>query len=351
MAKILYIGDSNSASTAAHRAGALKRLGHEVIVKDPYGIFSTRKFEPLHLRTGYRLVQSRCAAWAQNVVANVKEADLVWIDGGELMGPNCIKVFKTLQCPVLLYNVDDPTGKRDGRKFDSLLKSITLFDLVVVVRKETEYECIKLGAKQVMRVFRSYDEVVHQPFAEEINIPQEFQSEVTFIGTWMRHEKRDAFFVDLLKNNIPLRIWGDRWQKSPYWDVLKPAYAGGGLSGRNYVAAMQGAKICLGLLSKGNRDLHTQRTLEIPYAGGVFCAERTIEHQQLYKEGEEAVFWSDANECAAICKKLLSNDSLRESIRQNGMKKVRASEVGNENICQSILNQIQIQQELKLVAS
>jgi hypothetical protein len=34
--KILYIGLSAPASTSRHRADALKRLGHDVVIADPY---------------------------------------------------------------------------------------------------------------------------------------------------------------------------------------------------------------------------------------------------------------------------------------------------------------------------
>jgi hypothetical protein len=158
----------------------------------------------------------------------------------------------------------------------------------------------------------------------------------------MRHEKRDEFMLELINQGVPLSIWGGRWMKSPHWEALKSSYRGGSLSGREYVAAMQGAKICLGLLSKGNRDLHTQRSLEVPFAGGLFCAERTTEHQEIYQEGKEAVFWADAAECANICKKLLQDDPLRESIRLAGMQKVRALGVGNEDICRKVLKEIKI---------
>jgi hypothetical protein len=113
------------------------------------------------------------------------------------------------------------------------------------------------------------------------------------------------------------------------------------------VAALQGAKIALGFLSHGNRDLHTRRSVEIPYAGGLLCAERTTEHLAMYEEGIEAVFWSDVNECAAICHKLLVDDVLRERIRQQGMTRVRADGYGNESVCREILLQLQQTSNIK----
>ncbi|EOR92912.1 hypothetical protein ADIARSV_4000 [Arcticibacter svalbardensis MN12-7] len=340
MAHILYIGDCNPNTTSAHRANALERLGNVIIRRDPYQIFSSRRFEFVHFRTGYHLKQSAINKWATDIVNTIQKPDLVWVGSGELLGPKSIKILKTFNVPIVVYNNDDPTGKRDGHKFDSLIKALPLYDLVVVVRNETKEGCLKAGAKRVMRVFMSYDEIAHHPYRNPAEIPNDFKSEVAFIGTWMRHEKRDEFFMELLKRNIPLRIWGDRWEKSPYWNTLKSVHSGGGLGGRNYVAAIQGAKICLGLLSKGNRDLHTQRSLEIPYAGGLLCAERTTEHLEMYKEGVEAVFWADAKECAAVCSELLANDVKRESIRQAGMKRIRANSIGNEDVCQSILDEM-----------
>jgi len=136
-------------------------------------------------------------------------------------------------------------------------------------------------------------------------------------------------------------VYGVSLVKIILLDELKKYYRDGSLGGSDYVAAIQGAKVCLGFLSKGNRDLHTTRTMEIPYAGGLFCAERTSEHLELYKEGVETVYWSDVDECARMCKKLLADEVLRENIRLAGMKRVRELGLGHEDICRIILNKVE----------
>jgi spore maturation protein CgeB len=344
MRNILYIGSKYPSSTAAHRANALSRLGYNVNIIDPVEAIpqylDNSIFNAINFKTGYLYVQSIVLKWLSLKLDSISNINLIWVDSGELLGADCLQLLKKFNCPIILFNVDDPTGKRDGNRFKSLLKAIHLYDLVVVVRRETEKECISLGAKKVLRVFRSYDEVAHKPFDNYNEIPLSFRSEVAFIGTWMRHEKRDLFVLELIQHGIPMSIWGDRWQKSPYWKLLKNYYRGGALGGRDYVAAIQGAKICLGLLSKGNRDLHTQRSLEVPYIGGLLCAERTVEHLEMYKENSEAIFWSDVKECASLCKELLLNDALRETNRLGGMKRVRNNFVGNEDICRLVLNNI-----------
>ena len=339
---ILYIGSSSPASTAWHRSQALARLGHTICVADPEKslISSLRPpfFSRLHYRTGYLFVQKAVLQWTKEILTTNPKPNIIWIDSGALIGYESLKLLKHLGGKVVLYITDDPTGKRDGRRFDTLRKSVSLYDLCVVMRTVNLHELVRYGVDKALRVNFSYDEVAHRPFDDPAEVPAQFRSEVAFVGTWMRHEHRDSFLLTLVAHGIPISIWGDRWQKSPHWSALQPYYRGGGLSGREYVAAIQGAKLSIGLLSKGNRDLHTQRSLEIPFAGGLFCGERTTEHQALYTEGEEAVFWSDAAECAKVCRDLLADDVRREQIRRAGMQKVRSLGVGNEDICQQILD-------------
>jgi spore maturation protein CgeB len=249
-----------------------------------------------------------------------------------------VQRLRTLNRPVILYNTDDPTGRRDGHRFDSLLRAVSYYDLCVTVRETTAAELLNHGARAVRHVWMSYDEIAHRPFNRLADIPAAFRSEVAFVGTWIPGENRDQFLLSLIEKGISLSIWGDAWQKSPGWDAIQPFWRGRSIYGRDYVAAIQGAKLVLGLLSKGNRDLHTTRSVEIPYAGGLLLAERTTEHLKLYKDGKEAVFWADAEECAALCEQLLNDDQLRESIRARGAQKVRAAGLGNEDVLRDILS-------------
>ncbi len=266
--------------------------------------------------------------------------DMVWIDSGELLGRTAVGVFASMGVPLVLFNHDDPTGSRDGPRFASLLSALKQYSLVVTVRSETASELKALGAKRVLKVWRTYDEIAHAPWSDTAEISDKFRSEVAFIGTWMRYEGRDEFILRLADLGVDIAIWGDRWQKSPRWRKIKEMWRGPALSGRDYVAACQGAKVCIGLLSAGNRDLHTTRSLEIPYMGGVLCAERTIEHLKLYEDGVHAVFWDDAEECAGLCKALLADETRREKIRRAGMQRVRELKVGNEDVCRQILTEL-----------
>ena len=344
--KILYIGDSSKSSTSFHRGEALSRIGNDVTILDPYAalgpLLRSSIAGRLHYRSGYRFLQNRIQGWIENEILNkpVVKPDVTWINSGELFGPRCIQLLKKLKAPVVLYNNDDPTGGRDGQRFAMLLEAIHNYDLTVVMRHQNIDEFKQRGAKRVSRVTMSYDEVAHHPIDDAKGLPNEFKSEVAFIGTWMRNEKRDEFLLHLIHAGIPVSIWGNRWEKSTHWNKLKNFYRGPALTGKEYVAAVQGAKVCLGLLSKGNRDLHTTRSLEIPYIGGVFCGQRTAEHTMMYKENEEAVFWDSPEECVQQCRKLLIDQEFRQQVQLAGMKRVRELKAGNEDVCRKILDEL-----------
>ena len=340
--RILYLGNNSKSSTSFHRAQALRRIGNEVEIINPYVITQNLPsiISKLHYRTGYRFIQNRILKF---LIANISSVDydLVWVNSGELIGINCIRFLKSkIEKPILLYNNDDPTGGRDGRRFDTLLKAIPNYDLCVVMRDINVSEYYNIGAKKVLRVYMSYDEVNHHPLNPN-EISNHFKSEVSFIGTNIPGENRDIFLLELINRNVPLSIWGARWNKSPFWKELKPYLRGTSLQGKDYVAAIQGSKICLGLLSKGNRDLHTTRTFEIPYIGSLLCAERTTEHLILLSENKEAIYWSDAEECAVKCNQFLKNEELIKKLTKEGNKRIIKDERGNENVVKQILENFQ----------
>jgi spore maturation protein CgeB len=342
---ILYFGDDAENSTCYHRAQALRRLGHDVLIFNPAtalsGFHSNGLFSRFHYRTGYRFTDKIFLEWLGRILVDlVVKPDLCWVNSGEFFSRKFVQTLRALGCPVILYNNDDPTGSRDGALWHTLLRALTFYDLCITRRHPTEVEMLQRGARKTLRVSMSYDEVIHRPPAPDEPIPEHFFSDLTFVGTWMQKEARHVILRQLHEAGLKVNIWGGLWHKCPDQDLLAKCWQGRAISGRDYVNAIAGAKISLGLLSHGNRDQHTRRSVEIPYCGGLLCAERTPEHLELYEEGKEAVFWESPEECLRQCSRLIADETLRESIRQGGMAKVRQLKVGNENVCQQILDHI-----------
>jgi hypothetical protein len=77
--------------------------------------------------------------------------------------------------------------------------------------------------------------------------------------------------------------------------------------------------------------------LEIPALGALLCAERTDEHLAMYREGEEALFWDSAEECARICLEALRDEERRKRIAAAGLARSIANGYHNENAMNAII--------------
>lgn len=337
---LLFLLAGREGYTSWMRAEAAKRAGFSVKTIQmldciPANLWANR----IHRKLGFILLQSRVRKFIQKNVGADKYA-VCWVDHGNLIGLNAAKDLKKHARVLVNYNVDDPTGKRDGRYWYSYLRSVTAYDLIVTVRRETENELRARGAQTVLRVFRSYDEVAHRPLALSESDRQAWGSDVVFVGTWM--EDRDDFILNLAKRGIPISVYGDNWEKAPRWNLIKHLIKGRGIFGDNYGKILQSSKICLCLLSRGNRDQHTTRSVEIPAMESVLCAERTGEHLELFEDGKECVLWKDIDECARRCRELLEKPNLRSSIARAGRTKVQELQLGHEAVIKKILSTVGI---------
>jgi spore maturation protein CgeB len=332
--KILHIGAGYG--TTYQRYQAFKRLGHDVYFLDPFRFIPTNRFVAKWIfETGALGFEK----WVEHQVVNHlpnNSFNLAFIDGGYVAGPHLVRKLKEKIEFVVNYNVDDPFPNAGWRKWRLYRNSIPEYDLLVVVREQNIEEVKSYGAKKVLHVFRSADEVAHQPIQLTDADRSNWGSQVVFVGTWM--QERGAVMVRLIERGVPLSIWGDRWYKAKEWNLVKNAWRGPGLENEDYNKAIQSSKICLGLLSEANRDLHTTRSLEIPALGGLFCAKRTIEHEQMYLDGQEAIFWNDPDDCADKCLKLLQSPEKCKEIALNGHKRCLQNNLFNEPVLQKIIN-------------
>lgn len=333
---ILYLGQGNR--TSKHRADAILRLGHSVTIIDPDSFLpKSSVLSKWRWETGGLFLEKYIR---RQVLARLQgnKFDLVLVNGGALVGPALVTELKRYANAVVNYNNDDPFGSRDRNRWRLYLKAVPYYDLLVVVRDFNLYEAYSLGAKKVMRVFMSADEVAHCPRLLTDKDYLCWASDLLFIGTWM--PERGPFMAALLEAGLPLTIYGEGWRKAKEWSILRRVWKGSYIDGDDYAKAIQTAKISLCLVSKGNRDLHTQRSLEIPFLGGLLCAERTYEHLNLYQEGEEAVFWSDIAECIDICQTLLKNEEKRKNIVAKGRMRCLQNNYFNEVVMSKIISSI-----------
>ena len=339
--KVLYLGANTG--TSLHRYEAIKRCGHSLQLINPHS------YLPQHGFFG-RLIGKAIFEFGgglfdfyirTRLIDQIKNLyfDVVWIDSGDLISYKTLQLLHVYSNKIINYNQDDPFSPRDKNRFKLYLDAIPGYDLTVVVRKENEEEAISFGAKKVLRVFRCADEIAHLRLNPSEVEDNKWSSKVLFVGTWM--PERGGFLLKLIELGVPLKIYGDRWHKAKEYSQLKEYWCGGHIDGDSYVKAIQSASISIGLLSKGNRDLHTTRSAEIPYIGSVLCAERTSEHLSMYIENEEAIFWDNAEECAEKCFWLLNNNEALTKISRAGRERCIKNKTLNESLVEKILKKLE----------
>ncbi len=297
----------------------------------------SRAISKLDFLLGNRLLQQPLFEFLKSTCKK-GEWDIAWVDSGWWCGPKILQYLKSIAPQVVLLCNDDPMGGRETYHWKQLVKSISRYDLCATFREPTAVDFQNAGAADVLRLRFGYDEFAHDPSTGLSEPVGDFESEVCFVGT--RMEDRGDFLLRLVQLGVPLSIWGNGWESRSVSGELKKHLRGRGIANSKYIAAITRSKVCVGMLSKGNRDLHTQRSLEIPYAGGLLCAPRTSEHLDMYADGKEAVFYDSAEECARLCHELLADPERRRDISEAGSKRVRELGVGNEQMVGRIIERL-----------
>lgn len=332
--KILFLGTNSG--TSRHRFQALRRLGYDVRIVDPYCVLSrSRWLSTWSFKTGAlglgRIVQT----YVLDAIGDDK-FDIVWVDNGELVGRSLVSELSHRARFVLNHNLDNPFTKRDGHRWRLFHEALSSYDLFVTPRISSRDAALSRGAKKAIAVRQSADEVIHRRVDLTVDEQEKFGSEVVFVGTFM--PERGPFVSRLLERGVPLRIFGPRWNKASDYRQIRSIVTAGYLNDEAYVKAISGAKIALALLSKGNRDIHTTRSLEIPSIGTLLCAPRTSDHELLYCDRQEACFFENADDCADICLELLTNDLRRRLIADRGHERAIRNNRFNSVVVDEILH-------------
>ena len=129
---ILFLGANGG--NALKRANALRRLGHDVMLLDPYSLFPFRNFVgKLIYYTGAALIESYLKKKITPII-NKCSFDVTFVDNGEFVGCNVLSILRKVSHILINYNNDDPFGTRDKKKWRLYLEAVPHYDLLAVVR-------------------------------------------------------------------------------------------------------------------------------------------------------------------------------------------------------------------------
>ena len=316
--RVLYVGALQPGSTALHRRTALEQLGLSVISLDTHPFASA----------GPRLARSarHRLAWGGPVISRLNselvalggdsDVDLVWIDKGVWIKPATLAALSVPGRRLIHYAGDSMILIQRSRHF---LASIPLYD-VVITAKRYELEAYELyGAQRVMLLLHGYDQELFRPRPLAVDEQERFASDVCFVGRHERHYRHRIRAAS--ETGAEVAVWGG-WQRAA---VMRPwvqrVVRGPGVWNEDYVRALNGAKIGLGLLTRLAPDESTTRTFEIPACGTMLLAERSREHSELFEEGKEAEFFTGDGEMQEKIRWYMSHDRARNQIAAAGRER------------------------------
>lgn len=333
--RVTYIGVDSG--TSRQRAQALERLGLHVTCIDPWAWIGWNKCARyFHLITGYAVAGPLVARRLYAEVAAARP-DVIWVNQGEPLGRKTLTLLRSLDVPIINYANDNPFSSECHRRFTQYRRALDLYDLVVVVFDTCVPLARAAGARRVIRRHISADEVAHLAYGENSR-PKVY--DVSFIGTWHPDGRGDRI-VEIIKQGVPLALWGDRWNRDRNWATIRQAWRGPGIYGeKEYASVLAESRICLGFVNHLAGNQHTDRSTEIPAIGSLLCAERTAEHEAMYDDGKEAVFWSTPEECAGLCADLLRDEPRRAAIAAAGRRRAIRNGYFNEQVLAGVLAEL-----------
>jgi glycosyltransferase involved in cell wall biosynthesis len=187
-----------------------------------------------------------------------------------------------------------------------------------------------LGIDTASYLPHAYDPDVHRPRIPEPRDHNQYDCDLSFIGSWS--QKKAPILEGFLarRPGIKLKIWGDRWQNLARTSPLRPFTAFHGVHGPAYAMANSCSKVCLALLQErmgraSSGDQITSRTFHIPACGGLLLHERTRDLLNIFTEDENCVCFDDVDELVPKVEALLADDGRRKSIARRGRELVESA--------------------------
>ena len=254
--------------------------------------------------------------------ARTAHPDVIWIWRGLHVRSIVVRRLRENTGAVLVsYNNDDPFSRAHRRvrphasMMDFFIQSIKEYDINFVFRPGNIQEYRDHGAKWVAMLPPYFIRDLHRPTLLSDVEQNRYGCDLVFVG---HHEEdgRENYLRALVKAGYQLRIYGTGWPERAIRAIYGSPLTVFPVFGEEYVRALSGAKLCLSFLSKLNRDTYTTRSFEIPACAKVMIGERTADLESLFRDGEEAAYFSTAEEMLQIVRDLLANEDKRRSIER-----------------------------------
>ncbi len=217
---------------------------------------------------------------------------------------------------IISYHNDNPfRGVRERLRARHFLAGLRHAHIVAVYRPDNLAHARAYGAPRAELLLPSFIRELHRPLEGPPQV------DVVYVGHYEADGRAQALLA-LHDAGVDVQVRGTGWnlaQQQHQWLAQQSVER---LWGDAYVRTLANARICLAFLSRKHRDVYTRRCFEIPACGSMLMAPRTPELQKLFREDQEAVFWSTPEELIEKVRFFLANESARSRIASAGRQRV-----------------------------
>lgn len=336
---LTVVADWRGANDGSY-AAAFKELGCPVKKLDVSNYFSHYSFaEKVYKRLTAKPFPVRIKKFNEDIIKAVEafQPQLLFIAKGLWVQPETLRYAQSKEVFTIHWHPDDAFNPENTSAF--LNHAIPVYDMMVTPKTFNASEYKAAGAKKVIYLPYSYDPHIHYPAALSAEERENYKGDIAFVGAMRK--KRIYELEYLYKEGLELRIWGTGWHKLPKHLAIEKACEGRPVYAEEMSKAFQASTIVLGFLNEENRDRHTARTFEVPACRGFFLAERTEEHQEFFREGIEADYFSSIEEMKEKCRFYIQHKDLAKQIAERGYKRVLALQATYKDRAAVLLKEIE----------
>lgn len=255
----------------------------------------------------------------------------VW-RGTHILSSTLRRVKVHTRAQLVSYNNDDPFGPsahgcvpwHHHHLWRLYIRSLKYYDHNFVYRQVNVAEALQAGARSATVLGPYFVPALHRPTPLDDRDLVRYGCDVCFVGHY-EADGRDRYLRALVQAGLHVRLYGGKYwtpavlgNLAPYFGEIRLVY------GEEYAKALCGAKMCLSLLSRLNRDTYTRRCFEIPACGCLLLSERTDDLRRMFRENEEAVFFSSPQELVEKASWLRRHPEEASKIAQAGQYRVHA---------------------------
>lgn len=342
-AKVLYVGHLREGQTSRMRMDAMINLGFKVYPVDVQSLWASNSMilRQIQQRTSFGATINKINEEIIKII-RAQKIDVLWCDKQEFIKAKVLQECKQLGILSVHYT-PDPYFTLSWKQTRLSKESMPHYD-VLLTSKTYELDQYKKMNPRSFYIPLGFSESAHRPcIPKEEKIRSKYSCDVSFIGGW--EPRREEYLNAVSKVSHNLKIWGYAWDHLQDGKLTLRRYVrlkrlagkekflikknlnlcsliqGGEIYGDEYAQAISCSKISIGFLRKVCPDQHTTRTFEIPACGSMLLADRTMEHQEFFKEGIEADYFSSKEELVEKVRFYLKNERLRQSLAEAGYHK------------------------------